>query len=194
MSKKKKPESNFINMIMTLLLVAAIAGLALGGVYVVTKEPIAKAKEAKLKSALGKVLPAFDTIHVQQVKPIDGEDSLTFYTGYKNNDMVGTAIKTYSNKGYGGEIELMVGFKPDMTINNTAVLKHKETPGLGDKMSKSKSEWSNQFLGKNPAEFKLGVKKDGGDVDAITAATITSRAFCDAVKRAYETYEKGGDQ
>jgi electron transport complex protein RnfG len=194
MSKKKKPESNFINMIMTLMLVAIMAGLALGGVYVVTKEPIAKAKEAKLKKALGKVLPAFDTIRVQQVKPVDGGDSLTFYTGYKNEEMIGTAVKTYSNKGYAGLVEIMVGFNPDMTINSTAVLKHKETPGLGDKMSKSKSDWSNQFTGKNPAEFTLKVKKDGGDVDAITAATITSRAFCDAVKRAYETYEKGGDQ
>lgn len=194
MSKKQKPESNFVNMILTLLLIAIIAGMALGSVFVVTEEPIARAKEAKLKKALGKVLPEFDTVRVQQVKPLDGGDSLAFYSGFKDDQLVGTAIKSYSNKGYGGTVEIMIGFKPDMTINNTAVLKHKETPGLGDKMSKSKSDWSNQFIGKDPKEFQLKVKKDGGDVDAITAATITSRAFCDAARRAYETYEKGDDK
>jgi len=68
------------------------------------------------------------------------------------------------------------------------VLEHKETPGLGDKMQKNKSPWSEQFNGKNPTSFKLAVEKDGGDVDAITAATISSRAYTDAVKRACETY------
>ncbi len=194
MSKQKKPESNFINMILTLLMVATIAGLALGGVYVVTKEPIAKAKEAKLNSALMQVLPEFDTTQVQQLEPADGTELLTFYSAYKNGEVVGTAVETYTNKGYSGRIDVMVGFAPDMTILNTAVLKHAETPGLGDKMSKEKSDWSDQFKNKNPEDFELAVSKDGGDVDAITAATITSRAFCDAVERAYETYKKGGDQ
>jgi electron transport complex protein RnfG len=76
------------------------------------------------------------------------------------------------------------------------VLAHKETPGLGDKMDASKSDFPLQFKGKNPADFKLHVTKDGGNVDAITAATISSRAFCDAVERAYVTFqkEKGGTQ
>jgi electron transport complex protein RnfG len=83
----------------------------------------------------------------------------------------------------------MVGLLPDGSINNISVLEHKETPGLGDKMQKNKSSWSEQFNGKNPGSFKLAVTKDGGDVDAITAATISSRAYTDAVKRAYETYQ-----
>ena len=81
----------------------------------------------------------------------------------------------------------MVGFKPDGTIFKSAVLDQKETPGLGDKM---KTKWKDQFNEKHPTTFKLAVKKDGGDVDAITASTITSRAFCDAVTRAYEGYMK----
>lgn len=89
----------------------------------------------------------------------------------------------------------MVGFLPDGTIHNTAVLEHKETPGLGDKMDIRKAPWSEQFRGKNPAEYRLQVRKDGGDVDAITAATISSRAFCDAVQRAYDTQQqKGGEK
>ena len=95
-------------------------------------------------------------------------------------------------KGFSGKIELMVGFLDDGTIENTAVLMHKETPGLGDKMDQKKSDFSLQFIGKNPVDFKLKVKKDGGDVDAITAATISSRAFCDAVQRAYDVFEKEG--
>lgn len=192
MSKQKKPESTFPNMVLALLLVTAIAGLALGGVYVVTKEPIAKAKRAKLEKALGKVLPEFENIKSKTVPSIDGKDSLEFYTGYKNGSEIGTAVKTYTNKGYSGHFEIMVGFTPDKHIENTAVLSHSETPGLGDKIDKGKSDWSTQFNGKNPGQFTLKVKKDGGDVDAITAATISSRAFCDAVKRAYETYEKEG--
>ncbi len=83
----------------------------------------------------------------------------------------------------------MVGMLDDGSISNTAVLSHKETPGLGDKMDIKKSDFPKQFEGKSPESFKLKVSKDGGDVDAITAATISSRAFCDAVKRATDTYQ-----
>ena len=82
----------------------------------------------------------------------------------------------------------MVGLLPDGTIYDTAVLTHKETPGLGDKMDKNKSKFSGQFKRKNPSTFSLKVKKDGGAVDAITAATISSRAFCDAIQRAYKAF------
>jgi electron transport complex protein RnfG len=84
----------------------------------------------------------------------------------------------------------MVGFTPDGKIYNTSVLEHKETPGLGDKMDIRKSPWPKQFEGVNPSDFNLKVKKDGGDVDAITAATISSRAFCDAIDRAWKAYQK----
>jgi electron transport complex protein RnfG len=84
----------------------------------------------------------------------------------------------------------MVGFSPDGTIYSTSVLEQKETPGLGTKMTQP--FFKDQFDGKNPSSFKLFVKKDGGQVDAITASTITSRAYCDAVQRAYDAYMKGG--
>ena len=183
-----KKESNFLNMVLTLFLVAAIAALALGGVYTVTKEPIAIAKQKKLEAAIKAVLPEFDTIQTVKVKDINGDDSLTFYYASMGTQAVGAAIKTFTMKGFSGRIELMVGILEDGTINNTAVLSHKETPGLGDKMDIKKSDFPAQFIGKNPESFKLKVTKDGGDVDAITAATISSRAFCDAVKRASDTY------
>ncbi|NOX86720.1 MAG: RnfABCDGE type electron transport complex subunit G [Chlorobi bacterium] len=184
-----KKESNFLNMVLTLFIVAVVAALALGGVYSLTKEPIAIAKQKKLEAAIKAVLPDFDTI-IETKVPDKSGDSLTFYYAEKKGKKVGTAIKTFSKEGFGGEIDILVGFLDDGTISNTVVLAQKETPGLGDKMSKSKSDFPDQFIGKNPATFKLYVKKDGGDVDAITAATISSRAFCDALRRAYETFEK----
>jgi len=79
----------------------------------------------------------------------------------------------------------MAGFLADGTIHNVVVLNHKETPGLGTKMTEPK--FSDQFNGKDPDDFDLRVKKDGGDVDAITAATVSSRAYCDALQRALTT-------
>ncbi|PIQ32319.1 MAG: RnfABCDGE type electron transport complex subunit G [Bacteroidetes bacterium CG18_big_fil_WC_8_21_14_2_50_41_14] len=187
-----KRESNFVNMVVTLFIVSAVAAFALGGVYTITKEPIAMARKAKLESAIKAVVPDFDHLSSTAVPVAEGGDSLFLYVASKDDQVVGTAIKTYTMKGFSGKIELMVGFLGDGTIENTAVLMHKETPGLGDKMDQKKSDFSLQFIGKNPENFNMKVKKDGGDVDAITAATISSRAFCDAVQRAYDVFEKEG--
>lgn len=185
-----KKESSFINMVLTLFVVTAVAALALGAVYTVTKAPIALAKKKKLEAAIQNVLPAFDTIMAQKVADAEGKDSLQFYYAEDKGTKIGVAVKTYTNKGFSGLVEVMVGFLEDGTISNTAILSSKETPGLGDKLDVKKSDFPNQFIGKNPATFKMKVKKDGGDVDAITAATISSRAFCDAIQRAYDTFEK----
>ena len=124
--------------------------------------------------------------------PTGEGDSLDIYPAKKNGEIVGYAVNTYTSIGFSGNISLMAGFKTDGTILSITVLDHKETPGLGTKMTEP--EFKEQFTGKNPAEFTLKVKKDGGPVDAITAATISSRAFCDAVQRAYNTLQKGGQQ
>jgi electron transport complex protein RnfG len=181
-----KKESSFINMVLTLFVVTAIAALALGGVYNVTKEPIALAKRLKIENAIGEVLPEFDSIEVSMVLPDGGKDSLTFYKATKAGEHVGTAIRTYTDEGFSGRFWIMVGFVDGDVISGTSVLEHKETPGLGDKMDKNKADWPDQFVGKNLTEYNLKVTKDRGDVDAITAATITSRAFCDATQRAYD--------
>jgi Na+-translocating ferredoxin:NAD+ oxidoreductase subunit G len=184
-----KRESNFFNMVSTLFLVTAVAALSLGGVYNITKGPIELAKQKKQEEAIKKVLPEFDRLEQKRFKAPDVADSLLFNFAYKGDNLVGMAVNTFTNKGFSGQIKLMVGLLPDGTINNTSVLEHKETPGLGDKMQQNKSDWSLQFNGQHPSNFKLKVKKDGGSVDAITAATISARAFADAVDRAYKTYE-----
>jgi electron transport complex protein RnfG len=187
-------ESTFVNMVVTLFIITGIASLALGGIYNLTKEPIAIAKKEKRDQAIREVIPAFDSLVIEKAKPADGKDSVTFFKGISGGELVGVAVSTYSNIGYDPtQIQMMVGFLPDGSISNTVVTQHKETPGLGTKMSAP--FFKDQFKGKHPDNFRLAVKKDGGDVDAITAATITSRAFCDGVVRAYNTYKnQGGDK
>ncbi len=190
-----KRESNFINMVSTLVMVTAVAALALGGVYNLTKGPIEEAKLRKKQEAIEAVLPPFERIETRMVKSAHEADSLEFNLAFDaQGELVGVAINTFTNRGFSGRIRVMVGLLPDGTINNTSVLEHKETPGLGDKMQQNKSNWSLQYNGVHPAQIDLRMTKDGGQIDGITAATITARAFSDAVQRAYDTFEqnKGG--
>jgi electron transport complex protein RnfG len=188
-------ESTFTNMVVTLFVVTLAASTALGFVYELTKGPIAEAKLKKKNMAIQKVVPEYTNQPNDEAYKVEIEgDSLTLYPAKKDGELVGVAVSTITHKGFSGDFRLMVGFKADGTINSISVLEHAETPGLGDKMEKDKADWSNQFNNKYPGDFQLKVKKDGGDVDAITAATITSRAYCDAVQKAYKAFKKGGNQ
>ena len=188
-----KKESTLGNMIIALVAVTFEASTSLGFVYQLTKEPIAAARLAKKMEAIQNVLPEFNNEPNMEVYKIpDDGDTLYFFPARVDGGLVGTAIESFTNQGFSGEIKIMVGFLPDGSIYDVAVLEHKETPGLGDKMERRKSDWGLQFKGKNPRNFNVSVTKDGGDVDAITASTISSRAFCDALNRAYNAYMEGG--
>jgi len=184
----KKLPSTLINMILSLLLIASVMAAALGFVYSVTKEPIEKANKAKEIQAIKEVLPTFNNDPTKEMKVIDG---LTFYPATNDGKPVGVAVKTFTDKGFSGRFDMMVGFNPDGSIHNTVVLDQKETPGLGTKMKEPK--FKDQFNALNINILtgnEVKVKKDGGTIDAITAATITSRAFCDGVQKAYQLYRK----
>lgn len=187
-----KTESTFKNMALSLTLIALVSSALLGFVYEFTKEPIALSNLNKKLNAIKQVVPEFsNNPNDEMFRLATGEgDSLEIYPAKKDDVIVGYAVNTYTSKGFSGNISLMAGFRPDGTIINISVLEQKETPGLGTKMTEP--GFKDQFNEKNPAEFQLKVKKDGGPVDAITAATISSRAFCDAVQRAYNTLQKGG--
>lgn len=187
-----KTESSFKNMVLVLLSITLIASFSLAAVYNLTKEPIAKAQQAKKEAAIKQVVPDFEQLESVSVVPDGGGDPVIINKAIKGDEVVGYAVETYSDRGFGGRVQLMIGFIPDGTIFNTAVLKHSETPGLGDKMDAAKSAFPTQFKNQNPESFVLKVKKDGGNVDAITAATISSRAFCDGVQRAYDVVKKEG--
>ena len=186
-----KKESTFLNMVATLLVVTMLSAGLLGSVYALTKEPIRLAELKRKNEAIGVVVPGFNNEPSQEVNKLfmDG-DTLYFYTARQGEKVLGTAVETFTNLGFSGEFKLMVGFAPDRSIIDIAVIKHAETPGLGDKMERDKSEFHVQFMGQDPESFNLAVKKDRGDVDAITASTITSRAYCDAVQRAYDALEQ----
>ena len=182
-----KRESTFGNMVITLAAVTLVAAGLLGSVYTVTKEPIRLAELKKKNEAIAAVVPGFDNEPSTEIEKLAVEgDTLYFYTARLGKEVLGTAVETFTNSGYSGEIKLMVGFRADGSIIDVAVVKHAETPGLGDKMEIAKSDFHVQFQGKDPRSFQLAVKKDGGDVDAITASTISSRAYCEAVQRAYD--------
>ena len=190
-------ESNFRNMVITLFLVTFVAAGALGLVYEFTKEPI---KEAKLKAqseAIKKVLPSFEELgETVKVAAENGEDTIEIFPAYQDDQLVGYAVTTFTNNGYGGYISIMAGIDNSGNFSGYEVLEHAETPGLGSKMNdwfRSEEKPEQSVIGKNPESTEFEVSKDGGDIDAITASTITSRAFLEAMRRAYKTYEEKED-
>lgn len=189
-----KKESTFKNMVLTLLLVTASAGFTLAIVYNVTKGPIERGRIERKQEAISMVIPEFDKLKTRYHIPPDATDSLEFNLAYKDDELVGIAVQTYTNKGFSGYISAMVGFYTDGRIYDVVHLEHEETPGLGDKIEKDKDDWSDQFRDFDPSEKALRLKTDQGDVDGITAATITARAYCDAINRAYITLKENVDE
>lgn len=129
----KKLESSFKNMVLVLFLVTLISSAAVGVVNSLTAGLIEKVQIEKQTQAIRAVVPAFDNDPMTDkymVKASDNEEAVEFYPAKQNGELVGTAIKTYTNDGFGGKIELMVGFTPDGVIYNYSVLSHKETPGI----------------------------------------------------------------
>ncbi len=171
-------KSNLTNMVLVLGLTCLFASALLGGAYALTKEPIQAAAVAKTQQAIAQVLPHFTDLSY------DAEGK--FYTATDGDAVVGYAFETMA-VGFGGPLEMIVGVTPDGVIYNTAVLSHAETPGLGAKCT-SDAKFMDQWRGFNPSVKKLSVTKDGGDVDAITASTITSRAYTQAVAVALEVF------
>ena len=178
-------KSSFKNMVLCLFVICLVCSGLLAGVYALTAEPIRKAAEAKTNNAIAVVVPEFTGAPVMGTVNAGGKD-YTYYTVSNKGLVSGYAIKT-SSVGFGGPLELMVGLTADGVIYNTSVLSQSETPGLGAKCVEP--SFAGQFVKFDPSKKKLAVKKDGGDVDAITASTITSRAYCVAIENALEAYK-----
>ena len=183
-------ESSFKNMTLCLLVICLVCSALLAGVYSLTKEPISKAEQQKLSLAIAEVLPQFDSLGVLSTVEMGGK-SFEYYPAYSvEGNFVGAAINS-SAVGFGGSLEIMVGVDAEGNVYNTSVLSHSETPGLGAKCTEG---FKDQFKGWNASEKKLSVKKDGGEVDAITAATITSRAYVQAIDTAIKVYGRITDE
>ena len=188
-----KLASSFKNMFLSLSLICLTVAVLLAQVNKMTAKPIADAKAMKLQNAISEVVPEFDNDPTAEafMMPAGAGDSLLVYPAKKGGRIVGYALNSFSNNGFSGNIQIMVGFDMAHKIVNYSVLQHAETPGLGSKMVewfKDAAKPSQSVIGRDLSKGALAVSKDGGDVDAITASTITSRAFLEAVNRAYNAY------
>ena len=180
-------ESSLKNMVLVLFTITLLSSAAVGGVYTITKEPIAQAKVAAVNNALKQVLPEYEATTSQTIEVNDMP--IVAHTATVAGKAIGYAVESISKNGFGGAIRLMVGFDTKGTIININVLEQKETPGLGTKMADEDNVLHASLVGKNAGEVNLTVKKDGGDIDALTAATISSRAYAEAVAIAYEAFK-----
>jgi len=186
-----KKESSFLQLALPLTLVSAFAGLILAVVFSKTVAPIEAARAQKKQDAIVNVLPGFDIPNGRIEKTClydNDKDSVCVFLAYSDTQLFGAAVETYTHKSFSGTFTLMVGFDKDGKILQIQVLQAHETPGLGDNINNEKSNFAQQFIGKSPASFKLDVVSHGGDIAAITAATITSRAYCEAVERAHHAF------
>ena len=174
-------QSNLKNMVLCLTLVCLLCAAILGGVYALTAEPIRRASDNILKNSIGAVLPEGVEIAGAQLCESDGQ-AFEYYPALQDGQTVAYAVKS-TTIGFGGPLSLMVGVLSDGTVYNTSVLACNETPGLGAKCQDAASHFRTQFQGFG-TDKTLKVGKDGGDVDAITASTITSRAYTLAVSNA----------
>ena len=183
-------KSSFKNMSLCLLAICLVCSALLAGVYALTAEPIAAAAAAKNEAAIKEVLPE-TAVTIEEERTVDFEGASYGYNlAYDElGNTVGCAINV-APVGFGGPIVIKVGFDVNGCICNTKVLSQAETPGLGAKCVEP--AFSDQFKGWNPAEKDLAVKKDGGDVDAITASTITSRAYADGLLLATKVFQAIG--
>lgn len=186
-------KSTLFNMTAVLLGITLVASAGVGAVHMITAEPIAAAEASAKTAALEQVLPEFEGEPVAETVTL-GELPITVYTASKAGEVVGYAVETTSKQGFGGAITLMVGFDRNGTVLNVNVLKQTETPGLGTKMTDEGNPLLASIQGqrledKKLVDGRLAVVKDGGDVDALTAATISSRAYVDAINRAWMAYD-----
>ena len=189
----KKLESSLLNMVLVLTLVAVIMGGILAFVNHLTEGPIQEQKEKALADGIKTVMVCNDLVVEEPVEvkqDVDGKENTFIIYNVKDaqGKDLGAAVQS-STMGFGGDLKVLVGFNTEGNILGYTLLEHAETPGLGAKAD----QWfqkgqKGDIIGKSPAEA-LTVSKDGGQVDAITASTITSRAFLKAVNNAYNAYK-----
>jgi len=177
----EKLQSSLQNMVLSLVIICVVAAGALAGVYTLTKANIEAQEKAKQEAAILAVLPEGCT--VGEAEEVEG---VTIYKATKDSEWVATAIET-SEVGFDGPQVIMVGIDADGKVINYEILKQTETPGLGAHIThwfKNAAKPAQNIIGRKAG--KLAVSKDGGDIDAITAATISSRAFLKAINKAYK--------
>lgn len=180
---KKRNESNLPNMLLALTLVSCICATLLAFIYKLTYEPIQTMKKEATAAAVRKVIVGGqDSADILVGEPVSRNGFVLYGVTDPEGQLLGTAVES-TVSGFGGPLKVMVGFNPDGDILGYDIIEHSETPGLGA----NAATWfkKHSIIGMNPGDSKLALKKNGGEVDAITAATITSNAFLKAINEAY---------
>ena len=204
----KKLQSNILNMALVLTVIAVVAAGALAWVNNVTSGPIEEINNLAIENGIKSVILGDRDIRFTVDNPVE-QDGFVFHSvNDMNGNLIGTAVESTDKNGFGGALKVMVGFDPEGKILGYTVLEHSETPGLGAQADgwfrQASAEAKEQsgvadvllgapgkpgnhnIIGMNPGDDMMIVSKDGGDVDAITASTITSKAFLRAVNAAYK--------
>jgi len=184
-------------MIIALLVVGVVCTLLLATTNIFTRAPIAEAERQALMNALMQVLPEHQNDPIRDTRNItlDGDKKPTsfYFSRNKNNVINAIAWQVTAPDGYNGTINILMAVHPDGTINAIRVTGHKETPGLGDGITKNQA-WLDLFGNKSLSNTRWAVKKDGGDFDQFTGATITPRAVVKAVKKGLKMYASMRDK
>jgi electron transport complex protein RnfG len=199
-------------LVLSMAVISCVAAALLAWIFLITEVPIAAAMQKKTNAALSDVLPAFDNQPAEETVQAGG---VIFYIAREDGQITGFAGETVSNKGYGGGVTVLAGLKPDGTVTTVLVTRQTETPGLGTVVCERKREKTlsgllagkketglppntvlDQFSGMkaDAGQTPWMVRKDGGNLDAVTGATITSRAVADAVFTIAETFAQNRDQ
>lgn len=167
-------------MVVVLTVITAISALILASVYAGTKDRIAEEYRKDFLKGLRVVLPGFDNEPDRDFKEMKDK---RIYIGKKEGKILGYAVRAVSPKGYSGDIAVLVGVDPKGKILGIEILKHAETPGLGNKIEFP--EWKALFVGLDK-NSNIAVKKDGGNIDEFSGATVSPRAVCEAVNLALD--------
>lgn len=181
-------------LVLVLALICLISGFALSAVYQATKEPIAYQKRLEMIRSLQAVLPGLsvDPDKLFLDLPAENGQTVRVYRAPGDSGIAGVAFQVVANDGYSGNIEVMVGVLPDGSLGGIEILSHAETPGLGSLIIEE--SWKGQFKGRSLSNTDFRVKKDGGEIDQITGATISPRAVTGAVARGLSWYGKNAER
>jgi len=188
-----------VRLIVALTITCAVSALALSVIHGLTEEPIAEQKRLAIMRAVQEVLPPFDNDPAQELRTIaleddetGAQDTLTIYLGTMEGRISGVAFQTFG-EGYGGFINIMMGIDLEERISGVIILEHEETPGLGAKIEEL--SFTNQFKDKSLdnstlVNGNLAVKNDGGNLDALTGATISPRGVAQAASAGLKIFSR----
>ncbi|MCM1503577.1 MAG: RnfABCDGE type electron transport complex subunit G [Muribaculum sp.] len=177
-------------MVLSLGITTVVSALLLAWVNDITAGPVAAAEKQKQIDAIKAVTPKFTNDPLAdkwEYTPKGMDKPFILFPAYNGDEFVGAAVEGYSLNGFSGEVRVMYGFDANGNVTGYEVLRHAETPGLGTKMQEwfRMDEGRRNIIGHNPGSESMRVAKDGGIIDGITAATISSRAFLEALRGCY---------